>query len=98
MPSVDTPAHQFSDPLAYAVAHRLAYAVAHTVAHPVSHAIAYTIAYAITHRRAFGESDAWTGRRSGNLGRFLVTARFRNGWRSLPHWRCHRCRESRTHR
>ena len=90
MPAVHTAAHAFTYAIAYTVTNPLAYAIAYAVTYavtnPLAYAITHSIPYAVTHRRAFSDSDAGNGgHRSGSLGRFLVTARFRHGWHPLLH-------------
>ncbi len=86
MPSVDTPAHQFSDRLADTIADTITNPLVGAFAHAFTYAIAYTVGYTFAIAYAITHGDAWIGgRRSGSPGRFLVTARFRHGWHPLLH-------------
>jgi hypothetical protein len=89
-PLADAISSPHVDTVTYAVTHAITYAITHAITHAITyaitHAITYVVTHTVTHRRAFRDSDARIGgHRSGGLGRFLVTARFRHGWHPLLH-------------
>jgi hypothetical protein len=90
-PDTHTDGHRRRDLHTEPVADAESDAVAYTIAYAVAYTIAFAVAYTITYAVAYTITYAWIGgRRSENLGRFLVTTRFRYGWHPLLHWWCHR--------